>query len=307
MHPILFEIPLLGMPIRSFGVMVVLGFLTASHFLTRWYFQRATNGDDDTQGINALPLWVMVGVVGGARAAYVLVESLRGSETGQRYLADPLSMLFVWEGGLVMYGGCFGAIFGGWLCVKKYALPFTQVLDLGFVGAFFGLSIGRIGCLLVGDDHGSLVAEKWSHLPFPITLKVPDLEWLQANPDSLFPRELAGKVIWATQPWMTVNALLLGFIGLWFLRHRAYRGQVVLRLLALYSIGRYTIEIFRGDSIRGLWDTHGVWFTEMISTSQLVSILLFTFCVVMLVKNRHRQEPEPLPVPLSKAKAASAD
>jgi phosphatidylglycerol:prolipoprotein diacylglycerol transferase len=289
MHPILFEIPGLGLPIRSFGVMVVLGFLLASHLFTRWYFQRTTNGDEDARGIGALPLWVMVGVVGGARAAYVLVESLQGSETGQRYLNDPLSMLYVWEGGLVMYGGCFGAIFGGWLCVRKYALPFTQILDLTFVGAFFGLSIGRIGCLLVGDDHGSIVPDKWSHLPFPITVDVPSLEWLEANPDSLFPHELASQTIWATQPWMTINALALGVIGIWFLRQRAYRGQVVLRLLALYSIGRFCIEIFRGDSIRGLW------FNDTISTSQLVSILLFTFCVSMLFKNRRRQEPEPLP------------
>lgn len=287
MHPILFEIPGLGLPVRSFGVMVVLGFLMASHLMTRWYFQRATNGDEDTIGIGALPLWVMGGVVGGARAAYVLVEVLRDSPTGQRYMDDPLSMLFVWEGGLVMYGGCFGAILGGWLCVKKHNLPFTQVLDLGFVGAFFGLSIGRIGCLLVGDDHGSIVGEGSSHLPFPITLKVPDLEWLQANPDSLFPHQLAGETIWATQPWMTMNALALGFIGLWFLRKRAYRGQVVLRLLALYSIGRFTIEIFRGDEIRGLW------FDDMISTSQLVSILLFVFCIGMLIKNSGRRDQEP--------------
>ena len=291
MHPILLEIPGLGLPIRSFGVMVVLGFLLASHLVTRWYLARSDDPERDAPGIQALPLWVMAGVVGGARAVYVLVEVLRQSETGKRYLAEPIEMLFVWEGGLVMYGGAFGAILGGWLCVRKYGLNFPHALDIGFVAGFFGLAVGRVGCLLVGDDHGSVVPAGSESLPFPITLRVPDLDWLQANPDSLFPRDLAGEVLWATQPWMTANGVVLGLIGMALLKRRAYPGQTVLRLLALYSIGRFTIEAFRGDKIRGLW-WEGVLpgFDQGISTSQLVSTVLFVVCVSLLLKNRGRRE-----------------
>ena len=63
MYPILFEIPGLGLPIRSFGVMVVLGFLLASHLVTRWYLDRSDDPERDAPGIQALPLWVMAGVV----------------------------------------------------------------------------------------------------------------------------------------------------------------------------------------------------------------------------------------------------
>ena len=65
----------------------------------------------------------------------------------------------------------------------------------------------------------------------------------------------------------------------------------VLRLLALYSIGRFTIEAFRGDKIRGLW-WEGVLpgFEQGISTSQLVSTVLFAVCVTLLLKNRGRRE-----------------
>ena len=177
------------------------------------------------------------------------------------------------------------------MCVRKSGLHFPHALDIGFVAGFFGLAVGRIGCLLVGDDHGRVVPEGSEGLPFPIALRVPDLEWLQANPDSLFPRDLAGEVLWATQPWMTANGVLLGLVGMALLRRRAYPGQTVLRLLALYSVGRFTIEAFRGDKIRGLW-WEGVLpgFEDGISTSQLVSTVLFAVCVFLLVRNRGRQE-----------------
>lgn len=289
MHPILFEIPGLGFPVRSFGVMVLLGFLLGTHLVTRWYLQRSDDPTRDGPGIAALPMWVMLGVVGGARLVYVLVEILRGSPTGQGYLEDPIEIFFVWEGGLVMYGGAFGAIFAAWLCQRKYRLNMPEVLDVGFTGGFFGLAVGRIGCLLVGDDHGSIVPAGMEDLPFPLVVRVPSLEWLEENPASLFPHELAGQVIWATQPWMTTSGLILGLLGMRFLKRRAWPGQVVLRLLGLYAIFRFTIEVFRGDSVRGLW-FEGLlpFFPRGISTSQLVSVLLFVFCAVMLFRNRHR-------------------
>ena len=221
-----------------------------------------------------------------------LVEALKRvlKAQGLTYanLAEPIEMFFVWEGGLVMYGGAFGAILGGWMCVRKYGLHFPHALDIGFVAGFFGLAVGRIGCLLVGDDHGRIVPEGSEGLPFPVTLRVPDLEWLQANPDSLFPRDLAGEVLWATQPWMTANGVLLGLIGMALLKRRAYPGQTVLRLLALYSVGRFTIEAFRGDKIRGLW------FDGALSTSQLVSIVLGSIALVLLVALARRREPAPV-------------
>lgn len=291
MYPVLFEIPGLGFPVRSFGVMVVLGFLLASHLVTRWYLERSDDPERDSPGIQALPMWVMGGVVLGARAVYVLVEVLRESPTGKRYLADPIEMFFVWEGGLVMYGGAFGAIAAGWWCVRKYGLNFPHALDIGFVAGFYGLAVGRIGCLLVGDDHGSVVPEGSESLPFPIALRVPSMEWLEANPESLFPRELAGEVLWATQPWMTMSGVLLGTVGIFLLKRRAYPGQTVLRLLALYSIARFSIELYRGDKIRGLW-YEGVLpgLPQGISTSQLVSTVLFVVCVTLLWKNRGRKE-----------------
>ncbi len=296
MHPILFTIPGVGIPLRSFGLMVVLGFLVGSHFMTRWGTRGSLDPEREGPGYQAIPVWVMIGVVLGARLMYVIVEVAGGTAVGQGFTSDPLSILFVWQGGLVMYGGAFGGLAGGWLCCRKYGIPIPHATDLGLVAGILGLSIGRIGCLLVGDDFGRVAAEAHQSLPFPIVLRVPEI----LPEGSLFGAENAGKVLYATQPWMTLNALALVLIGRFLLLpRRRYTGQVAAQMLLLYSIGRYTIESYRGDSIRGLW------FDDTFSTSQLVSIVVFVACIVFLFVNRGRSGGRPALEPPTDATPSS--
>jgi phosphatidylglycerol---prolipoprotein diacylglyceryl transferase len=87
---------------------------------------------------------------------------------------------------------------------------------------------------------------------------------------------------------MSLNALLLAFIGYRILTRRRYSGQVSLWLVLLYSIGRFVIEAFRGDGIRG------VWFDGLVSTSQLISVVGFVIAAVLLWRNRERSDaPRP--------------
>jgi len=284
MFPILFEIPLIGVPLRAFGLMVVLGFLVGTHLYGKLGDRYAVDREAEAPGFAAVPMWILVGILLGARAMYVLVEIFRGSATGQRYLDDPMTILYYWEGGLVMYGGTFGGIALGLYAARKYRLHLPHALDLGLAAGFCGLAVGRVGCLLVGDDFGKIVPEGSESLPFPLTIRVPD----PLPEASLFGAENAGQVLWATQPWMSINALALGLFGMWMIRRRQYAGQVTLVLLVLYSIGRFTIEGFRGDKIRGLW------FDGRFSTSQLVSLILGSLALILLLVFIKRREPAPV-------------
>ncbi|MDG1984842.1 MAG: prolipoprotein diacylglyceryl transferase [Planctomycetota bacterium] len=284
MFPILFEIPLVGIPLRAFGLMVVLGFLVGTHLYGKLGDRYAVDREAEAPGFAAVPMWILVGILLGARAMYVLVEIFRGSATGQRYLDDPMTILFYWEGGLVMYGGTFGGIALGLYAARKYRLHLPHALDLGLAAGFCGLAVGRIGCLLVGDDFGKVVPEGSEGLPFPLTIRVPD----PLPEESLFGAENAGQVLWATQPWMSINALALGLFGMWMIRRRRYAGQVSLVLLVLYSIGRFVIEGFRGDKIRGLW------FDGAVSTSQLVSLVLGSIALILLLVFIKRRDPAPV-------------
>ena len=303
MHPILFEIPGVGFPIRSFGVLVAAGIFLGIWVLGRLLARYGDDPENDPERGSQVAMWLVVGIVLGARLMYVVVESARylGAEkteamqayldaedrsttlglfaeapedleraraltVGYEFMHDPLQILFVWQGGLVMYGGLIGGILLGILGARKYGLRVANLFDTAMISAFIGLSVGRWGCLLVGDDYGKLVPDAYADLPFPITLTVPALSWLRENPDSLFNHDLAGQALWATQVWMSVNALLVAFVGWLVLKRRRSFGQAGAVMLIHYSITRFAIEAFRGDEIRGLW------FNGAVSTSQLVSI-----------------------------------
>lgn len=283
MHPILFEIPGLGWPIRSFGVMVAIGFLVGSAIFSKLAARYGDDPKGDPARYSAITVWIVIGVVIGARLMYVIVEMARGSPVGHGFRSDPFSILYIWQGGLVMYGGMLGAISLGMWAARRHKVRAIHALDLGLVAGFVGQSIGRVGCLLVGDDYGKIVPEQWQGLPFPLTLRVP-------NPlphESLFGSDNAGQLIWATQPLMSIKALVVAFIGWQILKRRRYAGQVSLWIIFTYAVLRSTVELFRGDSVRG------VWFGGTVSTSQLISIGMATVALVLLVRNRNTQNPLP--------------
>lgn len=284
MHPILFEIPGLGFPIRSFGLMVALGFLLGSFVMSKVAARWSDDREKDPVRFANVTVWVVGGVIVGARLMYVVVEVLQGSRTGQSFRDDPMSILFVWQGGLVMYGGLIGAVAVGLWASRREGLRPWNALDIGLVGGFCGQAVGRVGCLLVGDDYGRVVPENWTWLPFPITLHVPAV----LPPDSLFGMENAGKILWATQPLMSIKALIVAFIGWQVLKRRRYAGQAALWMLFSYGILRFAVEMLRGDLVRG------VWFGGVISTSQIVSIVLVGVSAILLVKFRERRDA-PIP------------
>jgi phosphatidylglycerol---prolipoprotein diacylglyceryl transferase len=311
MYPVLFGF------LPSFGVLVATGFLVGIWLWGRLLRRYGLDPERDPDRASDIAVWLLVGVIGGARLMYVAVESLRYLRAdvtpamrahlerspsapelsaeereglqritvGYQFLHDPLKVLFVWQGGLVMYGGLAGAIVCGIFAARRVGLHVWNGLDTGLTAGFVGQAIGRWGCLLVGDDYGRVVPEKYAHLPFPITLRVPSLEWLDAHPKSLFESELAGKVLWATQPWMSLNALLVSLVAYLVLRRRRWFGQVAGIVLIQYSITRAVIEMFRGDDVRG------VWFGGAVSTSQIVAVFGVLAGVAILATARRRPVP----------------
>jgi prolipoprotein diacylglyceryltransferase len=336
MHPVLFHVPGLGFPLRTFGALVAGGILLA---IWLWGRMLARYGDDparDPERGSQVALWVVIGVLVGARLFYVGVEVTRyatsevsapmreylaaeergreavrlGREApealeparrvavGYDFVHDPLKVFLIWQGGLVMYGGLFGGILLGLWSTRRHGLEFWNALDTGLVCGFLGLMVGRWGCLMVGDDYGRIVPEAWrdSWMPIelenggaigPLTIRVPTAEWLTRNPESLFGHELAGQVLWASQPWMSLGALLISLWGWFWLRRRRYTGVPAAMMLLAYSVNRFTIEAFRGDEVRG------VWFGGRISTSQIVSVVLLVLGVVLLVRRRAAAEAPP--------------
>jgi prolipoprotein diacylglyceryltransferase len=77
MHPILFTVPGLDFPVRSFGVMVAAGFLLGSYLLGKLAERYGDDPKNDPARYSRITVWILVGVVIGARLMYVAVEMAR--------------------------------------------------------------------------------------------------------------------------------------------------------------------------------------------------------------------------------------
>lgn len=279
-YPVLFTIPGLNWPIYTFGLMFALAFFLGSLLMERLAKKYGDNPETDPQAYANLSLWVLFGIVFGARLMYCAIhpEEVTVTKSGEKasVVGIIINVLSVWNGGLVFYGGFILSFLLGLWKLKAYKLRTWHAADLVMICGFFGLGIGRIGCLLVGDDHGRICDES---LPFPIALHVPN----PLHPAALFDKELEGKTVYATQVWMMINGFGLAGIGYYILKHRKFAGQATFTMIAIYSVTRGFIEYFRGDdAARAFTDVEIQGHTIRLFTSMKIGIVLLPVSLLML-------------------------
>jgi len=151
MHPELFEIPFIHLTIRSFGLMMVIGFLLGFYLLGKLGRKISSN----PQLITNLALYCLIAGVVGARVFYVVHHF----DQLQRPL---VSMFAVWQGGLEFYGGVIFAIPVIVLYSRYYKLPIRRCLDIIAIALMLGLSFGRLGCFLNGCCFGKPTELPWA-------------------------------------------------------------------------------------------------------------------------------------------------
>jgi phosphatidylglycerol:prolipoprotein diacylglycerol transferase len=169
MHPELFEIPFIHLTIRSFGVMMVIGFLMGFFLIGKLSRNIASN----PQLITNLTLYCLVAGVIGARVFFVAHHF----EKLQRPWA---SMFAVWQGGLEFYGGVILAIPVIVLYSRRHKLPIRRCLDIMAIALMLGLAFGRIGCFWNGCCFG-----KPSELPWAVRFPYDSFAYfsqINANP-----------------------------------------------------------------------------------------------------------------------------
>ncbi|MGB2866376.1 MAG: prolipoprotein diacylglyceryl transferase [Sedimentisphaerales bacterium] len=155
MHPELFEIPFIHLTVRSFGLMMVIGFLLGFFLLGKLGRKISSN----PQLITNLALYCLVAGVVGARVFYVVHHF----DQLQRPWA---SMFAVWQGGLEFYGGVIFAIPVIVLYSRYHKLPIRPCLDIVAIALMLGLSFGRLGCFLNGCGFGKPTELPWA-IRFP--------------------------------------------------------------------------------------------------------------------------------------------
>ncbi len=169
MYPELFEIPFVHLTVKSYGLMMVVGFLAAVSLIR--YLSR--NITPDPQMITNASLYSLIGGVVGARIHYVF-------HYWDRFQGDLLSVFAIWEGGLELLGGVILAITIIFLYLLYHKLPVRHYLDILAIGLMLALVPGRVGCFLNGCCFG-----KPSNLPWAVRFPYDSFAYnSQVKPDA---------------------------------------------------------------------------------------------------------------------------
>ena len=222
--------PAVGFRIGSFsinfyGLIIAIGLVLAVFYGWKRSKEFGIKSDDITDGV----LWIVPFAILCARLYYC---AFRWVEDG--YAENPLSILYIWEGGLAIYGGVIGAVIGVTIfcLVKKIKLP--ALLDLVALGFLIGQALGRWGNFFNREAYG---AETESFLRMGLMLtpdRMPIRTMLYYHPTFLY-----------ESAWNIIGFVLLHILS----KRRKYDGQIALGYAAWYGLGRALIEGLRTDSL----------------------------------------------------------
>jgi prolipoprotein diacylglyceryl transferase len=95
------------------------------------------------------------------------------------YLANPLEMLMIWEGGLASHGAAIGLLLGLWMFSRRQKLPYVWSLDRIMVPVTIGGAFVRLGNLMNSEIYGRPTGGSWG---FEF---VRDSQWLENSPQGL--------------------------------------------------------------------------------------------------------------------------
>lgn len=253
-------------PVRTYGVAVALGFLSAIMAARRLCLKSSINPDI----IFDLAVYILIGVIVGCRLFYVVFYEWN------YFINNPLKILAVWEGGLVFYGGLVGGISAGLYYVKKNNLNILKMADIIGVTIPLGLFFGRLGCLGYGCCFGNVCPQS-----FPFKIRFPAIGHKLIGYTPAFEKHLLNGIVtsadkfsayvYPTQILSSLNGLVLFIILYILFQKKKFDGKIAGLTLIFYSITRFLIEFLRVEpQFIGL------------SVSQWIGIGIFIFGILLL-------------------------
>lgn len=272
MYPVFFELPdwfpfLGGQPITSFGVFMLLSFLTGGYVL-RAELRRV--GEDPDKAWDLVFMAVIGGIV-GARVYYVLLNF-------PQLLEDPVSLLLS-RGGLVWYGGFLLATALVIWEIRRQKMSVPATADLVAPALALAYAVGRIGCFMVGDDWGR-PTDSWVGIRFPrgtpatTVQNIEEMFGMEVDPALV---EKYGQVVpvHPTQLY-EVGLSTLIFFALWRIRgHDHAKGWLFMLWLSLAGLERFAVEFLRAKDDR---------YIGILTVAQIISLAIVAVGIVGMAR-----------------------
>ena len=274
MKPTLFTLELFGreLPYHSYGAMLALGFLVGIIIAMLNGKKEGVKGEH----IINLSLLIIVSAIVGSHLLHILMAEDAGG-------GSPLGFA---GGGFAFYGGYIAAVAVSIAYCRRKAIPFMKMADTMTPSIALGLAFGRSGCTLAGCCWGRPINK-----PLPDwALSIVDFDWPQSlairflHPEALAPK---GVYLVPTELLLGLGGIVVFLILQFVIRPRkAWTGQLFAWFLVLYALERSFWETFRGDP-------RGMYFNELVSTSQLVSVPILALGIWLIVHQRRKARAAP--------------
>jgi phosphatidylglycerol:prolipoprotein diacylglycerol transferase len=246
--------------IHYYGAIIALGLMLAVIYGWKRASQFGLKADDLTDGV----LWIVPVAIICARAYYCIFK------WEEEFASNPISVLYIWNGGLAIYGGVLGAIAGVAVYARCRKMKLTTVLDLMALGFLIGQCVGRWGNFFNREAFGAET---------DIFIRM----GLHQNADGTY-----SSVMHYFHPTFLYESLwnAAGFVLLHFLsKKRQYDGQIALGYALWYGVGRVLIEGLRTDSL---------YLGDFRVSQLLAGVTAVAAAVALFVLSLRKHEPEKL-------------
>lgn len=245
--------------ISPHGIFTAVGFVAGAR-LALPQLRRRGIPDDVTYSILTR---AAIGAIIGARAFYVLNNFSR--------FESPLEWFRIWEGGISLLGGIFGAIVACLPLVRRHGIGFFRIMDGAVPGAALGIAVGRIGDLIIADHLGATTS-------LPFGFRCPDVVDVGRTVGSPCP---PGEIVHLTAAYDLISATITLIVLLAYRRRRRNEGELTLLAAITYGVGRFGFDFLRED-VRRLGLTGSQW----------VAVAVVTIAVAAFVHRRRQTTAE---------------
>ena len=205
--------------IHYYGLIIAIGLVLAVTYCCKRGKEFGLKEDDILDGV----LWVTPLAIICARIYYCIFS-------WEEYASDPISVLYIWNGGIAIYGSVIGAIIGMAVITRVKKIRLAPVLDLILLGFLIGQCIGRWGNFMNREAFGAATDSFFRMGLFNTKTDA----WEYYHPTFLY-----------ESVWNFCGFILLHFLS----KKRQYDGQMALCYAAWYGLGRCMVEGLRVDSL----------------------------------------------------------
>jgi len=249
------------LPLRAYALGIIAGALLAI-----WIGERRFTARGGRSGlISDVAIWALPAGIIGARLYHVVTDPQLYFGEGR----DPVEALYVWQGGLGIWGAIAGGALGAWIACRRYGVTFSSVADAVAPGLLVAQAVGRLGNWFNQELFGRPTDLPWALEIDPEHRPDGYEQFATFHPTFLY------EIV-----WNLAAAVLLVLIDR---RLKLTGGRALALYVMLYTAGRGWIEMLRIDTVNHLGPFRlNVW----------TSIVLFLLAAAFFVLARRREPAE---------------